>query len=156
MAVEVLEKTDVYIVAVWRRMMLLIWRGPIQAAGIDRSQALFHAWAEGQPGGAALFVVVPRQPPGPPDDEMRAAMARAMATRPEVLRGMGTLLEAHGFIAATVRSIISRTFQRHARGMSLNIFCAPDEAALWAAELLGDPAITTEALTDAIRAARAG
>lgn len=155
MRVEVLEKTEVYAVAVWRRMMLLLWRGPIQAIGIDRSQALFREWAEGQPGGAALFVVVPR-PPGPPDEETRAAMSRAVEHLPPTLKGMGTLLEAQGFIAASIRSILLRAHQREARGAGPKVFRAVDEAALWAAELLGDPGITTEALAGAIRAARAG
>lgn len=156
MAVEVLEKTELYVVAVWRRVMILVWRGQIRAMGIDRSQVLFRAWVHERPGAAALLVVVPRQPPGPPDEDTRAAMARASEDLPAALAGTATLLEAHGFIAATVRSIISRVSQRHARGLGVKVFCAADDAALWAAELLADPAITTEGLAEAIRAARAG
>ncbi|HYD42521.1 MAG TPA: hypothetical protein VEB43_16965 [Anaeromyxobacter sp.] len=156
MTVEVLEKTELYAVAVWRRVMLLVWRGQIRAAGVDGSQALFRAWVHERPGAAALLVVVPRQPPGPPDEETRAAMARASEDPPVALAGTATLLEAHGFIAATVRSIISRVYRRHARGLGVKVFCAVEEAAPWAAELLGDPAITPEGLAAAIRVARAG
>jgi len=155
-AVEVLEKTELYVVAVWRRVMMLIWRGQIRAMGVDRSQSLFRAWVHERPGPAALLVVVPRQPPGPPDEETRASMVRASEDPPAALAGTATLLEAHGFIAATVRSILSRVYQRHARGLAVKVFCAPDEAALWAAELLADPAITPEGLAGAIRAAREG
>lgn len=155
-AVEVLEQTELYVVAVWRRVMMLLWRGQIRAVGVDRSHLLFRAWVHERPGAAALLVVVPRQPPGPPDDETRAAMARACEDPPAALAGTATLLEAHGFIAATVRSILSRVYQRHARRLGVKVFCAADEAALWAAELLRDPAITSEGLAEAIRTARAG
>ena len=154
MTVDVLERTDVYIVAVWRRLMLLIWRGRTCAAGIERSQALFREWAEQQPGGAALFVVVPRQPPGPPDEATRAAMARAMANPSPALRGLATFLEAQGFIAAAVFAMVSRIHQKHAGGMAPRIFRHVDEGASWAAELLGDPEITGASLAAALREAR--
>jgi hypothetical protein len=155
-AVEVLERSELYAIAVWRRLMLLVWRGQTRAVGVDRSQALFRSWVQERPGPAALLVVVPRQPPGPPDEETRAAMARATENPPAALAGTATLLEAHGFIAATVRSIISRVYRRHARGLEVKVFCGVEEAAPWAAGLLADPAITAEALAEAIRAARAG
>lgn len=156
MTVEVLERTDSYIVAVWRRVMLLVWSGQTQALGIVRSQALFRQWVPGQRGGAALLVVVPRQPPGPPDEKTRAAMAHAMENPSPALLGMGMLLEAEGFIAAAVRAILSRLHQRHAKGLAPKIFRGVDEAAPWAAELLGDPAIDPAGLAEAIRRARAG
>lgn len=154
--VEILEKAEAYTVAVWRRMMLLVWRGETRAIGIDRSQALFRQWAEQQPGGAALLVVVPRQPPGPPDEQTRAAMARAMKKASPSLRGMGTLLEAEGFIAASVRALLSRLHHRHAHGIAPKVFRTPEEVAPWAAELLADPEITAGGLAEAIRVAREG
>jgi len=154
MPVEVLERTDVYIVAVWRRLMLLIWRGQTRAVGIDRSQLLFRQWGERQPRGAAMLVVVPRQPPGPPDDETRAAMARAMGNPSPALRGVGTFLEAQGFIAATVFAIVSRIHQKHAVGMAPKLFRTVEEGAAWAAEVLGDPEITPATLAAAIGGAR--
>jgi hypothetical protein len=156
MAVEVLERAETHVVAVWRRTMLLIWRGQTCASGIERSQALFREWAGKQPGGAALLVVVPRQPPGPPDEATRAAMTHAMQNPSPALRGMGTLLEAEGFIAASVRALVSRMHQKHARGMAPKMFRTPEEAAPWAAELLGDPEVTAARLAEAIREARAG
>jgi hypothetical protein len=154
MPVEVLERTDVYVVAVWRRLMLLVWRGQTRAAGIDRSHALFRQWGERQPGGAAMLVVVPRQPPGPPDDETRAAMARASGNPSPALRGIGTLLEAQGFIAATVFAIVSRIHQKHAGAMAPKLFRTVDEGAAWASEVLGDPEITPATLAGAIGGAR--
>ncbi len=155
MALEVLERTDVYVVATWRRLMLLIWRGQPNAVGVERSQALFRQWGEQQPGGAAMFVVVPRRPPGPPDDETRAAMARAMANPSPALRGVGTLLEAQGFVAATVFAIVSRIHQKHAGPLSPKVFRTVDEGAAWAAEVLDDPEITPAGLGGAIGGARA-
>lgn len=154
MAVEVLERTDVYTVAVWRRLMLLVWRGQTRAAGIDRSNALFRQWGPQQPGGAAMLVVVPRQPPGPPDDETRAAVARAMANPSPALRGLGTLLEAQGFVAATVLAIITRIHKKHAGAMAPKLFRSVDEGAAWASALLGDPEITPATLAGAIGGAR--
>jgi hypothetical protein len=154
MPVEVLERTDVYTVAVWRRVMLLIWRGQTRAVGIDRSNALFREWGERQPGGAAMLVLIPHRPPGPPDDETRAAMARAMGSRSPALRGIATYLEAQGFVAATVFSIISRIHQKHAGEMAPKLFRTVEEAASWAAGLLGDPEITPATLAAAIGGAR--
>ncbi len=155
MAVEVLEKTESYAIAVWRRVMVLVWRGPLRAAGVDRSQALLRAWVRERPGAVVMLVVVSRQLPGPPDEETRAAMARAAADPPAALAGTATLLEAQGFVAATVRAISSRVHRRHASGLQVKTFCGVDEAAPWAAALLADPAITAEGLAEAIRAARA-
>lgn len=154
MVVEVLERTDVYIVAVWRRLMVLIWRGQTRAVGIDRSHLLFREWGEKQPGGAAMLVVVPRQPPGPPDDETRAAMARAMGNPSPALRGVGTLLEAQGFIAATVFALVSRIHQKHGGAKAPKLFRTVEEGAAWAAGVLADPQITPATLAAVIGGAR--
>ncbi len=153
-SIRVLERTDAYIIAVWRRVMLLIWRNNPQAIGIDRSQALFGEWTADQPDGAAFLIVVPRQPAGPPDEATRAAMIRAMENRGPSLKGVGTLLEAEGFIAAAARAIMTRLHHKHAHGMAPRVFRSPGEAASWAAELLQDPQLTVGGLLEAIRQAR--
>lgn len=155
MTVEVLEKTDVYVVAAWRRIALLVWRGQPSAFGIERSHALFRAWAPAQPGGAALLVVVSSGRVRPPDDEMRAAMARVVEDPPPALKGRATLLEAEGFLAAGMRAIVVRVAQRSG-ARAPKMLRDTVEAARWAAELLGDPEITSTALAAAIRAAREG
>lgn len=154
MRVDIVERTDTYVVATWRRIMLLVWRGQPRAAGIDRSRALFQPWAERIPGGAAFLVVVPPHPSGPPDEETRSAMSRSMEDRPPALLGVGRLLEAEGFIAAAVRALMTRLHQKNAHGKAPNMFGKVEEAASWAAELLGDREITPAGLADAIRAAR--
>ncbi|WP_437486794.1 hypothetical protein WME75_04530 [Sorangium sp. So ce1014] len=149
---ELLERTDAYVVAVWRRLMLLVWRGKASAAGIDRSRELFDRWAANQPGGAGFLVVLPLQPTGPPDEESRAAMQRAARSPSRHLRGTATLVEAEGFIAASVRSIMMRLQSRQAP----NLFRTADEVATWAAALLEDPELTPAGVAEAIRVARAG
>jgi hypothetical protein len=148
--VERLERTDGYVVAVWRRLMLLVWRGPATAAGIERSHALFGEWSRGHPEGGAFLVVVSGERPGPPDPETRAAMTRtARATHP-LLKGIATLHEAEGFIAASVRAVMTGLHP----GGAPKIFRAAAPAAAWAAELLEDPGLTTAGLVAAISAAQ--
>ncbi|WP_437808179.1 hypothetical protein [Sorangium sp. So ce1078] len=154
--VELLERTDAYVVATWRRLMLLVWRGQASVVGVERSRALFRPWAERQPGGAAFLIVVPRQRTGPPDEETRAAMQRAASAPGGSLKGMATLVEAEGFIAASVRAIMMRLQARGTQGPAPNVFRTPAEAAAWAAAVLQDREVTPEELAEAIRAAREG
>jgi hypothetical protein len=146
--IELLERTDGYVVAVCRRLMLLIWRGQATAVGIERAHALFDRWAKNQTGGAAFLVVIPNQNTDPPDAEARAAMRRTANSPSPHLRGTATLIEAEGFIAATVRSVMTRF-----HGGAVNFQSVP-EASKWVATLLNDPVFTPAFLSDAIRAAR--
>ncbi len=150
--VELLERTDGYAVAAWRRLMLLVWRGQATATGIERSRALFQPWVERQPGGGAFLIVVPNQRVPPPDEQTRAAMARTAREPDGPYLGMATLIEAEGFIAASVRSIMTRL----QGGKTSKVVRTTDEAATWAAELLADPGLTGEGLAAAIRTAQEG
>ncbi|WP_437721582.1 hypothetical protein [Sorangium sp. So ce861] len=154
--VELLEQTDGYVVATWRRLMLLVWRGQANVAGVERSRALFQPWAERQPGGAAFLVVVPRQRTGPPDEATRAAMQRAASAPGGYLKGIATLIEAEGFIAASARAIMMRLEPRGTQGPAPNIYRTPAEVAAWAAMVLQDREVTPEGLAEAIRVAREG
>ncbi|WP_437736283.1 hypothetical protein [Sorangium sp. So ce1335] len=156
MQVELLERTDAYVVATWRRIMLLVWSGQATVAGVERSRALFRQWAERQPGGAAFLVVVPRQSTGPPDEATRAAMQRAASAPGGYLKGIATLIEAEGFIAASVRALMMRLQARGTQGPPPNIFRTPAEVAAWAAALLQDREVTPEQLAEAIHVAREG
>ncbi|WP_437317480.1 hypothetical protein [Sorangium sp. So ce385] len=154
--VDLHERTDGYVVATWRRLMLLVWRGQDSVAGIERSRALFRAWAERQPGGAAFLVVVPRERTGPPDEETRAAMQRAASAPGGYMKGIATLVEAEGFIAASVRAIMMQLQPSGTQAPPPNIFRTPAEVAAWAAAVLQDREITPEKLAEAIRMAREG
>ena len=150
--VERLECADEYAVSVWRRLMLLVWLDKANTVGIERSRVLFDEWVKDQPHGALFLVVVPGQRTRAPDDKTRRAMTLAASTRHPRCLGIATLLEAQGFIAASVRSIMTRL---HAGG-GANVFGSTAEAASWAAPLLLDSAITSAALAEAIRASREG
>ncbi|MDC0682460.1 hypothetical protein [Sorangium atrum] len=152
MTAELLERTDGYVVAVWRRLMLLVWRGNASAAGIDRSRELFARWSASQPGGAVFVVVLPLQHTLPPDEASRAAMRRAASSPSRNLRGTATLVESEGFIASSVRSIMMAL----TTGRAPNVFRTTGELATWAATLLKDPELTAAGLAEAIRAAREG
>lgn len=153
--VEVLESTDQYVIAAWRRLMLLVWRDEACVAGVERSRRLFESWGRRQPGGAAVLIVVPNQRMGPPDERTRTAMERT-ATAPEgYFKGIATLLEAEGFIAASARAIMTRLHTRGSTGGAPNVFGSVAAAASWAAGVLNDSALTPSGLTDAIRISRA-
>ncbi|WP_437589584.1 hypothetical protein [Sorangium sp. So ce1000] len=79
-------------------------------------------------------------------------MQRAASSPSRHLRGTATLVEAEGFIAATVRSLMMRLHTRRAP----NVFRTVDEVATWAAALLQDPELTSAGLAEAIRVAREG
>lgn len=152
--VELLERREIYVVATWRRVMLLVWRGQASVEGIERSQALFGPWAERYAGGAVFLIVVPRRRTRPPDEAARAAMQRAASNRGKPLKGVATLIEAEGFIAASVRAIMMRVQNRGMQGPPPTIFRTPAEVAVWAAGLLQDREVTPEGLAEAIRVAR--
>lgn len=148
--VELLEQTDSYAVATWRRLMILVWRGQANVAGVERSEALFQPWVEQLPGGGAFLIVVPHQHVPPPDAATRAAMERTAREPGGAYKGMATLIEAEGFIAASIRSIMTRL----RGGKHTRVVRTTDEAAAWASELLEDPGITAEGLAEAIQAAQ--
>jgi hypothetical protein len=150
--VELLEQTDDYAVAAWRRLMLLVWRGPATVTGIERSRDLLGPWVERQPGGGAFFIVVPGQLTRPPDEAAREAMKRVTREPEGPFKGMATLIQAEGFIAASVRSVMTRL---HGGGAA-RVFRTADEAAAWAAALPEDPELTPAGLEEVIRAAREG
>jgi hypothetical protein len=151
--IELLERTNEYVVTVWRRLMLLVWRGEATVTGIERSRTLFIEWVKTQPRGAAVLIVVPPLHSGPPDEKTRAAMQRTALSPPDTLKGMGTLFQAEGFIAASIRSVMMRLNVLSGKNAS-NIFGTAASAAAWAAALLADPALTAAGLTEAIRMAQ--
>ena len=102
------------------------------------------------------MIVLPRQQIDPPDEPTRAAMQRVSSTPGEYLKGMATLVEAEGFIAASVRAIMMRLQARGAQGPAPNVFRTPAEVAVWAAAVLQDREITSERLAEVIRLARQG
>lgn len=150
--IEQLERTDDYAVVAWRRLMLLVWRGRATAAGIERSRAIFEPWVERQPEGGAFLIVVPGHRTPPPDEQTRAAMQRASTNPIGPFKGMATLIEAEGFVAATVRSIMTRL----QGGGAARVFRTTAETASWAAALLDDPELTADGLAEVIRRAREG
>lgn len=152
--IELLERSDVYVVATWRRIMLLVWRDQANVAGVDRSRALCERWAERQPGGAVFLIVVPPHRTRPPDDATRAAMQRAASAPGDQLKGIATLIEAEGFIAASVRSIMMLLQARGAQAPAPTFFRTPAEVAAWAARLLDDREVTAEKVAEVIRMAR--
>jgi hypothetical protein len=149
---ELLERTVECTIVGWRRLMLVVWHDQATASGILRSRTLFEPWATRQPGGAAILVVVPAKLTRPPDEAARRAMVASTRAPEGIFRGMGTLLEAEGFIAASARAIVARIH----RFDVANIFRTVDEAAAWAARVLDDPGHTAEGLAAAIRTARGG
>ena len=69
---------------------------------------------------------------------------------------MATLLEAEGFVAASVRSIMMPFYAVSAREEPAIVFGSTAKAAAWGAALLADPEITSASLTEVIRLARVG
>ncbi len=152
--VEVLERTDDYTIASWERMVFLVWASRATGSGIDRVHAVLQDFAPRHPAGVALLNVVPPQPTRPPDELTRAALERASRNPVPGVKGIGTLYEGSGFIAASVRSVVARV-QFVRTGERLHFFGKPEEAAAWAATLLAAE-ITGDTLAEAIRQVREG
>ncbi|HEY5960813.1 MAG TPA: hypothetical protein VIV60_29865 [Polyangiaceae bacterium] len=151
--IQLLERTDEYVIVAWRRLVLLIWLGDASVTGIERSRKVFEEWAKAQARGAALLIVVPPHQAGPPDEKTREAMQRTSVSPSGKLLGMGTLFQAEGFIAASIRSIMMRLNILSGKN-ALNVFGSTAAAAAWATALLVDPELTPAGLTEAIRQAR--
>jgi hypothetical protein len=134
--------------------MLLVWRGQSSAQGIERSRELFDPWAEelGRP--VSFLIVTQPAQRVPPDAATRAAMQRAMSKVSSQLMGMATLIEDEGFVAASIRAVMTRL---HSSGdVAPKFLRTTDEAAAWARELLQDPELSRSGLEQAIRLAREG
>lgn len=151
-----LERTDTYVVVVWGRLMLLVWRDTASPAGVERSRELFDRWFAQNPGGGAFLIVIPEHRTRAPDAHTFEAMARTADAPVSQCRGMAVLLEFEGFIAASVRAIMMRLHSIAAREDPPLVFGASDKAARWASALLNDPKITATALAEVIRVAREG
>lgn len=154
--VELHERTETFVLATWRRILLLVWRGRANVEGIERSGMLFASWSTRQTGGAVFLIVVPPGRTRPPDEATRAAMARAASAPGDTLKGLATLIEAEGFIAASVRAMMMRLQSRGSRAPTQHFFRTAAEVAAWAAPLLEDRQITGEKLAEVIRLAREG
>jgi hypothetical protein len=152
--VEERERTDTYVVVTWRRLMLLIWRGEANAAGIVRSRELFDTWVAVKPGNAVFLVVVPADRTRGPDGHTVDAMARTASSPVSRCKGVATLIESEGFIAASVRALMMRIHSMARREDLPLVFGTATKAAKWAAALLDDPTIDSLSLASAIRHAR--
>lgn len=150
-----LERTNSYVVAVWRRLMLLVWRGTATVSGVERSRALFDEWVARDPGEAAFLIVVPREYTRAPDSDTQRVMARTANSPVAHCKGMATYFESTGFIATTARSIMMRIHSMAAREDPPLVFGTTAKTARWAAALLDDPEITSLALAEVIRMLRA-
>jgi hypothetical protein len=146
---EVLERNDTYVIAAWRRLFLLLWLGKPSVAGIERSRILFDGWAKNHPKGAAFLIVVPPEQSGAPDEKIRQAMQRTSLSPSGQLKGMATLFQAEGFIAAAVRSAMTRLNILREKDAT-NLFGTVAAAAAWAAALLNDPELSAADLKEAI------
>jgi|GEM_PF-1840724 len=151
--VEILARTNEYVIAAWRRILMLIWNGEATAAGIEHSRKVFDDWVTAHPRGAAFLVVVPARHAGPPDEKTREAMRQTAECPSGRLKGMGTLIQAEGFVAASIRSIIMRLNVLTGNGAP-NVFETVNKAAEWAAKLLSDPEVSGERLANAVRVAQ--
>jgi hypothetical protein len=87
-------------------------------------------------------------------DQRRGHRSIDGALRVPLLKGIASLLEAEGFIAASVRALMTRL--SHGGGMAPKVYHTPEETAAWARELLGDPGLTAVELVEVIRRVREG
>ncbi len=154
-SVEVLVRNEQYVIAAWRRLLMLIWKGEASAEGVEHSRTVFEGWVKRHPRGAALLIVVPARHAAPPDEKTRQAMRQTAGVPSADLRGMGTFIQAEGFVAATIRSVIMRLNVLTGNG-SPNVFETASKAAEWAVKVLGDTEISGTKLANAIRDAEGG
>jgi len=151
---EELERTDSYAIVVWRRLLLLVWNSPANPTGVQRSRVLFDDWIAAHPGDMGCLVVIPEGRARVPDAETLEAMARTARAPHRSCRGMATLIESEGFIAAAVRTIMMRIHSIASRQDPPLVFGSVVKAARWASELLDDDELTWLSLAEAIRASQ--
>jgi len=110
---------------------VVIWRDAVTRVRFEKQREGLAEIVERHPGKAGFLCVI--EPTAePPDDELRRASGLMVASHRGRLKCLGTVIEAKGFQAAVVRSVLAgMTLLAGHRGVPLQYFSSIDRAALW-------------------------
>jgi len=152
---RVCDATGQYVLATWRRVMVVIWKGVATAEGIERSRQVMDVWARRHKEGVMVLVVMPAALPRPPSEEARAAMLRATQGAKANLKGIAMVYGGSGFVLAAIRGVTAARSLIDRSRIPTRIFANVAEAAPWISQCVG-PDHTANGLVEAVdRAARA-
>jgi hypothetical protein len=118
------------VIATWESVIIVVYRFETTMSGAAAAQEVFDALAREHRDGAFVLTVVEENAPMP-TPEVRAMMARFLATRAPQIILSAVVYEGTGFRAAAVRSLVtglalvSKLPYRH------KVFATVDEAASW-------------------------
>lgn len=137
-ALSVVAVDENYAAAVWRNMLLVIWRQETQAAAVVSAANSLQNLMKDYPKGVGIMQVVEERAP-PPDAQARAELAKMLSTGVTSVKCSSVVHEGSGFRAAMVRGVVT----------AISLFTKPPyphqvkeriaEAANWHAVLLKEP-----------------
>jgi hypothetical protein len=152
MELQILERTDEYLIAIWGRLLLIRWHDRPTAAGIERTVAHVAPLAE-RGASVAMFSLIPPRSAGPPDPAAQEAIRRMSATATPGLKGVAIVFEGSGFIAASVVALTLKLSGSRSAGTPTRVFRTLEDAVRWAERGLGPPPLDSKGLKEALLAA---
>lgn len=129
---------------------VVIWRGAVTPAAIDRVREMGLAALHGSPGSAVLFGIV-EESAAMPNAEQRgrsAAINDELATLGVI--GFGAVLGSHGFSGAIMRSVVTGLSQIARNRYAFRAFPSVANTCEWGAKLLKAPNLDWRAHAEAI------
>lgn len=97
------------------------------------------------PDGCAFITVLSSDTP-PPSEEARAFIKQVFRTFGEVVQSGAMVIEGKGFVAATLRSILSMILMALRPSYPFKIFAQLDDCLAWTLEHLDNPKVTRQEL----------
>ena len=116
----------------WGNLFIGICHGPATPAAIREWTRQHEHMALRHPGGFLSMVIIESLAPIP-DASDRQALSGAIDRVSGTLRALGGVLEAHGFVGATFRSVMLTLFNMRRAPFPRRMFGSCDEAARWLA-----------------------
>jgi hypothetical protein len=115
---------------------VVIWRGSVTAAGIDRVREMGLVTLQGSPGGAVLFGIIEESAAMPDADQRRRSAAVNDELASAGVVGFGAVLGSQGFSGAIVRSVVTGLNQIARNRYAFRAFPSVAHTCEWGAKLL--------------------
>jgi hypothetical protein len=127
---QLLVKDDDYLLATWRRIVIVVWKGNTTFESVTRVGEAINSLARKE-GPAGLFIVTDVTAPLPPA-LVRKTAANILATAP--IGYFCVTFEGNGFRAAAVRGVVTSITMFTTHAFPHRAFSNIEEAAVWVSE----------------------
>jgi hypothetical protein len=127
---DLIWKDHNYLLAVWRRLVIVVWKGDTTLESVKRVGETIHSSAS-RVGPVGLFIVTDVTAPLPPAI-VRKTAAGILAAAP--IAYFCVTFEGNGFRAAAVRGVVTSITMLASMAFPHRAFSKIDEAAVWVSE----------------------